>query len=454
MPADVNHWLLLTFVDVAVLGAVGIAVARRGRQRARSCVLSTSASLRWCALMVLLVYGFAAFAKVNSSFLDAEISCGPYMVRSLLQTGPLDLSFGRARPALASGERSRSRQHCRSCSWCGAPACSAWLSAARSISPCSSGGTCRSRGLPWRSTPCSFRMTCQSGSTGSSSRDRRLAAPATLFGQLRMPACVPAARRGLAGVVRAHHVRPERRRRGRRRTGRRQARLRRVLHGARSVRLHFASCRAVRSAGDPGSCGVASPVWLIGPLLVVANAAYSVPRPQDAEHVHDVLEPADRSGRAGTTPSSPESVTDLRLPGRRRPRSSSSNDDELAQAARLDRGWLLYALRQRIDDHPDMSRHVRPRRRAGRGVAGRGRPRPLRRAEPDPRQDLPLPRRPAGGSQRLPATARRRRPAGILTATPPGCAPRLPRWRCASSRSGSGVRGDSGSTRRAGSHAP
>ncbi len=72
-----NHWLLVGFVDAALL--VALAVAGLGHRRASWAIEAWLSAARWC---LLAFYGFAAFAKLNAGFFDPAVSCAPLFLRS------------------------------------------------------------------------------------------------------------------------------------------------------------------------------------------------------------------------------------------------------------------------------------------------------------------------------------------------------------------------------------
>jgi hypothetical protein len=77
-PALGNHWLLTGFVDLAIVLAV-VTGAARGRPHDR---IGLAQRLFPSARLCLLgFYGFAAFAKLNSSFFDRSVSCAVLYLR-------------------------------------------------------------------------------------------------------------------------------------------------------------------------------------------------------------------------------------------------------------------------------------------------------------------------------------------------------------------------------------
>lgn len=67
-----NHWLLASIISVAILSSLAIGVLRRPRDVDGALAVDGFATVR---LVFLVAYGFAAFAKYNSSFTDATVSC-------------------------------------------------------------------------------------------------------------------------------------------------------------------------------------------------------------------------------------------------------------------------------------------------------------------------------------------------------------------------------------------
>ncbi|MBU3701359.1 MAG: hypothetical protein FGM58_04845 [Acidimicrobiia bacterium] len=67
-----NHWLLASIVAMTILASMTIGALRRPRNVDDALAVDGFASAR---LVFLVAYGFAAFAKYNSSFTDASVSC-------------------------------------------------------------------------------------------------------------------------------------------------------------------------------------------------------------------------------------------------------------------------------------------------------------------------------------------------------------------------------------------
>lgn len=86
MPFTGNHWLLAALVAAAVL-------VSRGNEPV------FQPAVRW---ILLIFYGFAAFAKLNSGFFDPSVSCAPFYVNQSLNSFGLQ-SIGLTSPvAIAS----------------------------------------------------------------------------------------------------------------------------------------------------------------------------------------------------------------------------------------------------------------------------------------------------------------------------------------------------------------
>jgi hypothetical protein len=69
-----NHWLVVAFVDLALL--LSALVTLRDRNINRDELAEVFLPLaRWC---LILFYSFAAFAKLNTAFFDTSVSCGTY----------------------------------------------------------------------------------------------------------------------------------------------------------------------------------------------------------------------------------------------------------------------------------------------------------------------------------------------------------------------------------------
>lgn len=73
-----NHWLLAGFVNIAILLAVGVGVAR-GRAGDRADLAHRLFPV--ARLCLVAFYAFAAFAKVNSAFFDRSVSCALFFFR-------------------------------------------------------------------------------------------------------------------------------------------------------------------------------------------------------------------------------------------------------------------------------------------------------------------------------------------------------------------------------------
>lgn len=75
MPVTGNHWVLVGFVDLALLVALGVG-AWRGRRSDDSDLVRRFVPV--ARLCLLVAYAFAAFSKLNTSFLDPEVSCATF----------------------------------------------------------------------------------------------------------------------------------------------------------------------------------------------------------------------------------------------------------------------------------------------------------------------------------------------------------------------------------------
>jgi hypothetical protein len=89
-----NHWLVVAFVDLALLlSALG--TAREGRIDRERLAEAFLPPARWC---LVLFYSFAAFSKLNSAFFDTAVSCSTYYfdetARSLGFNTPLAVGSG------------------------------------------------------------------------------------------------------------------------------------------------------------------------------------------------------------------------------------------------------------------------------------------------------------------------------------------------------------------------
>ena len=73
-----NHWLLAALVDLALLFAVAVGVARRRWDDATDLADRFLPVARLC---LLGFYFFASFAKLNSAFFDRSVSCATFYFR-------------------------------------------------------------------------------------------------------------------------------------------------------------------------------------------------------------------------------------------------------------------------------------------------------------------------------------------------------------------------------------
>jgi len=82
-----NHWLLVTFVDLALL--LSAVATLRDRRIDRDALAKVFLALaRWC---LVLFYCFAGFSKLNSAFFDTAVSCGTYYFDETVHSLGLDL---------------------------------------------------------------------------------------------------------------------------------------------------------------------------------------------------------------------------------------------------------------------------------------------------------------------------------------------------------------------------
>jgi len=90
LPAVVNHSLFVALTAVGVFVALGAAgLTRQPWLRDRGALFLRLAPV--VRVEVVLLYVFAGLAKVNASFFDPALSCGNVMIEELLTTGPLAL---------------------------------------------------------------------------------------------------------------------------------------------------------------------------------------------------------------------------------------------------------------------------------------------------------------------------------------------------------------------------
>jgi hypothetical protein len=89
-----NHWLLVGFVDLAVLLAVVVGAVRRRPFDRPDLARRFLPVARLC---LLVFYAFAAFAKLNTAFFDRSVSCAVfYFNESTTSLGLARLQFGGA----------------------------------------------------------------------------------------------------------------------------------------------------------------------------------------------------------------------------------------------------------------------------------------------------------------------------------------------------------------------
>ena len=87
LPLVVNHWLLVGMAELGlfVALAVGRVTGARWAHDRGAMHLALEPYLR---LQVVMIYFFAALAKVNADFLDAQLSCGVAMIDEMFQRAP------------------------------------------------------------------------------------------------------------------------------------------------------------------------------------------------------------------------------------------------------------------------------------------------------------------------------------------------------------------------------
>ena len=96
-PVVGNHWVLAALVSLAYLAAEAGA-----RRRAGSTEEVWKRFAPVARLTVLIAYGFAAFAKLNSDFFDPAVSCAVYYQDQLVRSWGLDALSAVGRPALGT----------------------------------------------------------------------------------------------------------------------------------------------------------------------------------------------------------------------------------------------------------------------------------------------------------------------------------------------------------------
>ncbi len=92
-PLMTNHWTLVAISSLAILLNLAVAAVRR-----EGWLTDPGAVYRRIApvlrLQVLILYLFAAFAKMNTGFFDLALSCGVTESRELFNSGPFELAAG------------------------------------------------------------------------------------------------------------------------------------------------------------------------------------------------------------------------------------------------------------------------------------------------------------------------------------------------------------------------
>jgi len=98
-PLMTNHWTLVAISGLAILVNLVVAIVRR-----EPWLLDPAAVYRRIApvlrVTVLILYGFAAFAKINADFLDPAVSCGVAISEHLFDRGPFALPSWLEWPAI------------------------------------------------------------------------------------------------------------------------------------------------------------------------------------------------------------------------------------------------------------------------------------------------------------------------------------------------------------------
>lgn len=102
LPTVVNHWLLLFLAEVGLFVAVGVG-RLQGRRWTSDAGELYEALAPYLRIQVAIVYGVAALSKLNGDFLDPALSCAVEMGGDLLDTGPMSLHSGWMDPFLIWG---------------------------------------------------------------------------------------------------------------------------------------------------------------------------------------------------------------------------------------------------------------------------------------------------------------------------------------------------------------
>jgi hypothetical protein len=378
MPFNVNHWLLLAFVDVTVLIAVGIGLLRRDRS-----ALAPASLYRGIAptvrAMVLLVYFFAAIAKVNDSFLDEEISCGTHMIQVLFHLGPLNIDSSPLNPLGIWGTIAIELTIPLLLLFRRTRVLGVLVGGAFHFSLFVEGH------MPFSGFALAFYALFLPDDMPE--RFDRLVAQQPLVDRAATlartiahhPLTFPLAAAGWLAVAALLTYGPE------------DVDLGGVvLNGAQLVfAFYYMALGAVLLLCllqgrpfryRPGFLRVASPVWLLGPILVIANAMtpYLGLKTQTTFTMYSNLQTEAGQWNHLLFPES------MRIFGYQDEAVEivESNDAVLASAAENGRSWLLYALRQRTADHPDMS--VTYVRNGERVVASRAGDDPVLSDSPNP----------------------------------------------------------------------
>ncbi len=84
-----NHWLVVTFVDLALLLSALATLRDRSINRVKLAEVFLPLA-RWC---LVLFYSFAAFAKLNTAFFDTAVSCSTYYFDEIVRSWGFDTSL-------------------------------------------------------------------------------------------------------------------------------------------------------------------------------------------------------------------------------------------------------------------------------------------------------------------------------------------------------------------------
>ena len=104
MPSVDNHWLFSGFVDLALIGATATWMVSKRRRGDRADLLDDDwyrLSAPVVRLLVLVMYGFAVFHKLNAGFLDPAESCAVHLYQRMTHSPLVPFDGG----ALSQAER-------------------------------------------------------------------------------------------------------------------------------------------------------------------------------------------------------------------------------------------------------------------------------------------------------------------------------------------------------------